>query len=153
MGENMIRKLALLLLILALPASAQDKRYKNPFKSKKYWIETAITVGFAILDAESTVRLNKVCSTCTESNRAVFNSRPSRGELYAKGGAIIASERLLIAALWPHPKTHKWAQVLSTSSATGHAIYHSLAARHNFSLADKCQKDLACMANPRKMLQ
>jgi hypothetical protein len=141
-----MKRVLVVLLLAALPVIAQDAKPKkpNPFKSKKFWIETGITVGFALLDGVSTTRAMKACPTCTEGNPIFGSRRPSKKRRYLIGGAFIVGERLAIAAIWRNDE--KAGTMLSTVATAGHVVFHSAFAAHNFALAKSQERLRVCPA-------
>ena len=144
MKKIIVGLLLLGVLLVPLTAEAQQRKPGNPFKSKKFWIETAVTVTFAVLDARSTTRALKVCPSCHEEF-PLFSARPSRKELYFKGGAFIAAERLLIAGMW---KLHEPAGSALSSVATAvHVGLHIGGIRQNnkiYERAKQCPSGTTC---------
>lgn len=108
----------------------QEQKRHNPLKSKKFWIETAVVVGVSLWDAETTVSVLRRCSACAESN-PLFSRRPSRSELYWKGGLTVVGERGLVALVWwRHDNAGSF---LSTASAVWRGTFHTVAALSNHS--------------------
>lgn len=123
-------KLAIILLVLALPVVAEDlpdapsaaqppkkqsswSRLRDGRKaltnrevlsSKKWWIPSALLFGFSVWDAETT-HAGLAHHRCVESNRNL-PLHPSRGELYREfvieDGAIIGLGFLFTKARAPH---------------------------------------------------
>jgi len=134
-----MKRLLLFVLLASFPCWAQEAKLARPepkrvnvLKSKKFWIETAITFGFAAWDAESTVSALKRCQRagvpCFEVN-GLFGSTPSRKELYWKGGLVIAAERAIIGVVW-HYKPNA-GSAMSTFVTGGHMFVHSVFVNRN----------------------
>lgn len=104
------------------------KKSKNPFKSKRFWIETAVVVGTATLDVESTQYAFRRCWNCTEANPIFGARRPGRARMYLVGGAVVAGQRLLMARFWDKREV----RAVSTVATVLHGGLHTAAAISNF---------------------
>ena len=129
------------ILMLMLPMAAGAQKRPNPFKSWKFWVETGLVVGIRIWDAESTLSAQRRDPFLRESF-PIFSRRPSRRELYWKGGLITAGERGLIALIWR--KKPRLGSVLSSMDAGNNLIFHSIAIDSNNSIRTVCPSGTTC---------
>ncbi|MGH9858719.1 MAG: hypothetical protein ACRD5F_01720 [Candidatus Acidiferrales bacterium] len=106
------------------------------YKSKRFWVTTALAVTAAVADAETTQSALKRCPTCTESNPMLGSRRPGRGRLYLIGGITLAIERGLVIALWK--RQPQAADAVMFSATAMRMAYHGTAAYNNAQVPRKC---------------
>jgi hypothetical protein len=83
-----MRKLILLLLLIATPCLSQEMRDvpKRKIFDKKFWLATAVVVGTTVLDIEMTARCVR-SHTCVERN-PLWGRNPSRAKMYGIKGSL-----------------------------------------------------------------
>lgn len=106
------------------------------YKSKTFWVTTALAVTAAIADAETTQGALKRCPTCVESNALIGSKRPGRGRLYLIGGITLAIERGLVIALWK--RQPQAADGVMYGATAMRMAYHGAAAYNNAQIPKEC---------------
>jgi len=88
-----MRKLILLLLLVATPCLSQEMRSqemrdvpKRKIFDKKFWLATAVIVGTTVLDIETTARC-ALSQTCGERN-PLWGRHPTRAKMYGIKGSL-----------------------------------------------------------------
>lgn len=119
------------------PAELRERsgERKPWYKSKQFWVTTALAVAAAVADAETTQSALKRCPTCVESNALIGSKRPGRGRLYLIGGITLGIERGLVIALW---KRQPQADAVMYGATAMRVAYHGTAAYNNAQIPRKC---------------
>ena len=119
------------------PALRESSGERKPwYKSKQFWVTTALAVAAAVADAETTQSALKRCPTCVESNALIGSKRPGRGRLYLIGGITLGIERGLVIALWK--RQPQAADAVMYGATAMRMAYHGTAAYNNAQIPRKC---------------
>ncbi|MGH9794585.1 MAG: hypothetical protein ACRD5G_07425 [Candidatus Acidiferrales bacterium] len=119
------------------PAVREASSERKPwYKSKRFWVTTALAVAAAVADAETTQSALKRCPTCVESNALIGSRRPGRGRLYLIGGITLAIERGLVIGLWK--RQPQAADAVMYGATAMRMAYHGSAAYNNAQIPREC---------------
>ncbi len=126
--------LILAAVFFAAPAAGQPKE-KPWYKSKQFWVSTAISVAAAVADGEASLRCQRRDPFCAEFNPA-FSVKPSRKKLYLIGGLTIVVERALVVHVWREDA--RTGKAVAWTFAAGRAVIHGTHAAHAVKVTRAC---------------
>lgn len=123
----MKNKLNLILVILTISFLSSSCAIKA-VKSKKFWIETSISAGAALVDGITTQNALKRCSTCYEQNK-FLGSNPTSKKTYFIGFGSLIVTRGIVVLIWQ--KSPEAGTRFSTVETIVRSGYHSAFAYQN----------------------